>query len=61
MELTELLRKTLDIVYEEVWEIERTPTPVRVFRGRLQSIGLFVQEVIAVHELLGVDRSLDAI
>ena len=33
------------------------PTPVRVFEVRSHSMGLSVREVVAVFELLGVDRS----
>jgi hypothetical protein len=45
----------------EIWEDERTPTPVRVFGVRLHSMGLSVQEVAAVLELLGADRSHGAV
>ena len=61
MSLADLLRETLDVDCEEVWENERTPTPVRVFGVRLHSMGLSVREVIAVLDLLGVDRSHGAI
>ncbi len=40
-----------------VWENERTPTPLRVFGVRLHSVGLSMREVVAVLELLNVDRS----
>ena len=53
----DLLRETLDVDCEEVWENEHIPTPVSVFGLRLHSMGLSVQEVIAILELLGVDRS----
>jgi transposase-like protein len=56
MTLTDLLRETLDIPDEDVWENERTPTPVRVFGVRLHSMGLSVREVATVLELLSVDR-----
>ncbi|SNR71160.1 hypothetical protein SAMN06264855_1513 [Halorubrum vacuolatum] len=46
---------------DEVWENERTPTPVRVFGVQLHSMGLSVREVVATLELLGVDRSHGAI
>ena len=57
MTLADLLRETLDVDCDEVWENERTPTPVRVFRVRLYSMGLSVREVAAVLEFLDVDRS----
>ncbi len=61
MQLANLLRETLDVDYDEVWENERTPTPVRVFGVRLHSMGLSVREVVVVLELLGIDRSHGAI
>ena len=61
MQLADLLRETLDVDCDEVWENERTPTPVRVFGVRLHSMGLSVREVAAVLELLGVDRSHGAV
>ena len=61
MELADLLRETVDVDCEEVWENERTPTPVRAFGVRLHSMGLSVQEVTAVLGLLGIDRSHGAI
>ncbi|WP_255191956.1 IS6 family transposase [Natronobeatus ordinarius] len=61
MQLANLLRETLDVDCDEVWENERTPTPVRVFGVRLHSMGLSVREVVAVLELLGIDRSHGAI
>ncbi|WP_114578994.1 IS6 family transposase [Saliphagus sp. LR7] len=61
MTLGDLLREHLDLDCDEVWENERTPTPVRVFGVRLHSMGLSVREVVAVLELLGVDRSHGAI
>ena len=57
MTLTDLLTETIDIPDEEVWENERTPTPVRVFGVRLHSMGLSLREVVAVLELLAIDRS----
>ena len=54
MTLADLLRETSDVDCDEVWENERTPTPVRVFGVRLHSMGLSVREVAAVLELLGV-------
>lgn len=54
---TNLLKETLNVDCDEVWENERTRTPVRVFGMRLHPMGLSVREVVAVLELLGVDRS----
>ena len=61
MTLADLLRETLDVDCDEVWENERTPTPVRVFGVRLHSMGLSVREVAAVLRILGVDRSHGAV
>ena len=61
MTLADLLRETLDVDCDEVWENERTPTPVRVFGVRLHSMGLSLREVVAIFEFLGVDRSHGAI
>jgi transposase-like protein len=61
MQLADLLRESLDVDCDEVWENERTPTPVRVFGVRLHSMGLSVREVVAVLEWLGVDRSHGAV
>ena len=61
MQLADLLREALDVDYDEVWENERTPTPVRVFGVRLHSMELSVREVAAVLELLGIDRSHGAV
>ena len=61
MTLADLLRETLDVDCEDVWENERPPTPVRVLGVRLHSMGLSVREVAAVLELLGVDRSHGAV
>jgi transposase-like protein len=61
MTLADLLRETLDVDCDEVWENERTPTPVRRFAVRLHSMGLSVREVEGVLELLGVDRCYQAV
>ncbi len=61
MQLADLLRETLEVDCDEVWENERTPTPVRVFRVRLHLMGLSVREVVAVPDLLGVNRSHGAV
>ncbi len=61
MQLADLLKETLEVNCDEVWENERTPTPVRVFGVQLHSMGLSVREVVAVLDLLGVDRSHGAV
>jgi transposase-like protein len=61
MTLADLLRETIDLPEQEVWENERTPTPVRVFGVRLHSMGLSLREVVAVLNLLGIDRSHGAV
>ena len=61
MTLEDLLRETLNVDCDEVWENERTPTPVRVFGVRLHSMGLSLREVVVVLEWLGVDRSHGAV
>jgi putative transposase len=61
MKLGDLLRETLNVDCDEVWDNERTPTPVRVFGVRLHSMGLSLREVVAVFDWLGVDRSHGAV
>ena len=61
MQLADLLRETLDVDSQDVWENERTPTPVRVFGVRLHSMGLSLREIVAVLEWLDVDRSHGAV
>ena len=61
MQLADLLRERLEIENQDVWENERTPTPVRCFAVRLHSMGLSVREVEAVLDWLGVDRCYQAI
>jgi len=61
MQLADLLGETLDVDRDEGWENERTPTPVRVFGVRRHSMGLSLREVVAVLDVLGVDRSHGAI
>ncbi|ELZ15678.1 IS6 family transposase [Natrinema limicola] len=61
MQLANLLRESFDVDCDEVWENERTPTPIRGFGVRLHSMGLSVREVVAVLDLLGVDRSHGAV
>ena len=57
MRLGDLLRETLNVDCDEVWENERTPNTLTGVGVRLHSMGLSVREVAAVLELLGVDRS----
>jgi len=57
MQLAHLLRETLDEDSQDVWENERTPTPVRRFGVRLHTAGLSIRETVAILDLLGVDRS----
>jgi putative transposase len=61
MQLADLLRENLDAENEDVWENERTPTPVRCFAVRLHSMGLSLREVEAVLDWLGVDCCHQAI
>jgi len=61
MTLANLLRETLEVDCDDVWENERTPTPVNVFGVRPHSMGLSVREVVAVVEFLGIDRSHGAV
>jgi hypothetical protein len=61
MQLADLLSETLDLDSQDVWENERTPTPVRVFGVRLHSMGLSLREIVAVLGWLDVDRSHGAV
>lgn len=61
MRLAELLRKTLDVESQDVWENERIPTHVRRFGVRLHTMGLSVRQTVAILEVLGVDRSHGAV
>jgi hypothetical protein len=61
MTLADLLRETIDLPENDVWENERIPTPVRVFGVRLHSIGLSIRDIAAVLDLLGIDRSHGAV
>jgi len=61
MELADLFRETLETDDQDVWENERTPTPVRRFGARLHAAGLLIRETVAILELLGVDRSHGAV
>ncbi|SDX23337.1 hypothetical protein SAMN05443574_12045, partial [Haloarcula vallismortis] len=61
MTLADLLRETLEEDSQDVWENERTPTPVRRFGVRLHTAGLSIRETVAILDLLGVDRSHGAV
>jgi len=61
MTLADLLSETLEEDSQDVWENERTPTPVRRFGVRLHTAGLSIRETAAILELLGVDRSHGAV
>ncbi|QIO25342.1 IS6 family transposase [Haloarcula sp. JP-L23] len=61
MELADLLKETLDEESQDVWENERTPTPVRRFGVRLHTAGLSTRETVAILDLLGVERSHGAV
>ena len=56
MELADLLSETLDEDSQDVWENERTPTPVRRFGVRLHTAGLSMGETVAILDRLGVGR-----
>ena len=55
------LNETLDEDGQDVWENERTPTPVWRFEVRLHAVGLSIRETVAILDLLGVDRSHGAV
>jgi transposase-like protein len=61
MQLADLPIETLNEDNEDVWENERTPTPVRRFGVRLHTAGLSIRETVAILDLLGVDRSHGAV
>lgn len=61
MQLTNLVRESLDVDCDEIWENERTPTTLTGVEVRLYSMGLSVRKAVAVLELLGIGRSHDAI
>ena len=61
MELGDLLGETLSVDCDELWDNERTSTPVRVFGVPLHSMGLSLREIVAVFEWLSVDRSHGAV
>ena len=57
----DLLKENLEVDKEDIWENERTPTPVRCFAVRLHSMGLSVREVEGVLDWLGVHRCYQAV
>lgn len=59
--LADILSESLDTEADDVWERERTATPVRTFAVRLHSAGLSLREIAAILELPCVDRSHQAI
>ena len=61
MHLQKLLEETLNTASLECWAEESTPTPVRAFGVRLHSAGLSLRETAAVLELVGVERSHQAV
>ena len=61
MDFGDLLKETLNVDCDEVWENERTPTPVRVFGVRLHLMRLSLREVVTVSGWLGVDRFHSAV
>ncbi len=61
MQLADLLRETLDVDSQDIWENERTPTPVRRFEVRLHTAGLSIRETVAILDILGVQRSHGAV
>ncbi len=61
MTLEDLLTERFDMDCDEVWENERTPNTLTGVAVRLYSMGLSVRGVVAVLELLGIDRSHGAI
>ena len=61
MTLRDLLEENLEVDNQDIWENERTPTPVGCFAVRLHSMGLPVREVEGVLAWLGVDRCYQAV
>ena len=61
MQLADLLSETLNEDNQDVWENERTPTPVRRFGVRLHTAGLSIRETVAILDLLGIDCSHGAV
>lgn len=61
MILADLLRETMDVTELEAWENERTPNALTGVGVRLHLVGLLLRETVAILDLLGVDRSHQAI
>jgi transposase-like protein len=61
MTLADLPRENLGVDDQDVWENERTPTPVRCSAVRHHSMGLSVCGVEGVLAWLGVDRCYQAV
>ncbi|GAB7019516.1 IS6 family transposase [Halostagnicola bangensis] len=61
MKLADLLSESYAAEFDEVWERERTATPVRVFAVRLHATGCSLRETQAILRLIGVERSHQAI
>ena len=59
--LADLLSESYDADLEELWENERTATPVRAFAVRLHQTGCSVRETAAILAELGVERSHGAV
>jgi len=59
MELADLLRETLDVDRQDVWENERTPLPA--VWVHLHTAELSNRETVAILDLLGVDWSHGAV
>jgi len=59
--LPDLLNETYDGDLEEVWERERTATPVRAFAVRLHQTGCSLRETTTILAELGVERSHGAV
>lgn len=58
MTLADLIKETVDVDCDVVWESERTPTLVEM---RLHSIGFPARNVAVVLDISGVDRSHEAV
>jgi putative transposase len=57
----DLLSESYDAGLEEVWENERTATPVRAFAVRLHQTGCSIRETATILADLGVERSHGAV
>jgi putative transposase len=61
MTLRDLLEKYVGVDGQDIWENERTPTPMRCFAVQLHSMGLSVRGIEGVLARLGVDRCYQAV